>query len=397
MVWPRSRWVAEDLKGNRSMRILVFATHYLPGYKGGGPIKTIKNLLDRADSELTFKLITDDRDLGDSQPYSTVECGAWNQIGKASVFYVKRGVRGCCQVAKIVAQGNHDIVYLNSFFSLRFSFFPLLLAKLLRQRVILGPRGELSEGALSIKPITKSIFIFLYNLLRLYRGVIFQASTGFEAADIRRNFGSKVDVLIAEDIGTQKFTKAYSYRSEGPLRAVFISRISPMKNLLLALEILLKVKMPVSYHIYGPIEDHQYWEQCQKIIGALPAHIEVEYKGELNPECVINTMSEYDVFFMPTKGENYSHVITEALCAALPLVIADTTPWKNLQESRIGWDLSLNDPDAFRTVLDELASMPVDQYEEMRERVLVWAKDKFSQRDAIEANMAMFRDVYEKN
>jgi len=32
----------------------------------------------------------------------------------------------------------------------------------------------------------------------------------------------------------------------------------------------------------------------------------------------------------------------------------------------------------------------------MRENVLAWAKHKFSQQDAIEANIAMFRYSYEK-
>ena len=108
------------------------------------------------------------------------------------------------------------------------------------------------------------------------------------------------------------------------------------------------------------------------------------------------TLSAYDMFFMPTKGENYGHVIAEALCAGLPILIADTTPWRNLQEQGIGWDLPLNDPNAFSTAIDQLALMPAEQHVQMRETVLAWAKNKFSQRDAIDANIAMFRYAYEK-
>lgn len=95
-------------------------------------------------------------------------------------------------------------------------------------------------------------------------------------------------------------------------------------------------------------------------------------------------------FFFPTKGENYGHVIAEALCAGLPIVIADTTPWRNLQSLGIGWDLPLSNPTAFSKALDELALLPSEKYHQLRLNVLAWAKDKFSQRDAVEANRNMF-------
>lgn len=378
------------------MIILTFTGFYLPGYKGGGPIKTIKNLFDLADDEIIFKLITSDRDLGDKKPYASVTCGAWNQVSTASVFYAQPGKTGYAQIAHQLRAKDYDVVYLNSFFSPRFSFFPLLLAKALRQKVVLGPRGEFSEGALPLKPFKKRVFISVFKLLGLHRGTVFQASSDYEANDIRRALGLKVDIFVAEDIGAQEFAEQMPRREEGPLKAVFISRISPKKNLLAALEILMKVQQPLTYDIYGPIEDVDYWRDCEKVIAALPPHIQVQHKGSLNPDDVVKTLENYDVFFFPTKGENYGHVIAEALCSGLPIVIADTTPWRNLQQQGIGWDLPLNNPGAFSVVLDELAAMPPEQHYQMRQDVLIWAKHKFSQRDVIEANIAMFKYALEK-
>ena len=375
----------------KKLRVLSFTGHYIPGYKGGGPIKTIKNLFDQAGKEVSFHLITSDRDLGDTAPYTSVKCSAWNTIGNAEVFYAQPSTIGYRQIAKIIKQKDYDLIYLNSFFSARFSIFPLLVAKLLKQKVILGPRGEFSEGALSLKAQKKHIFIEAYKRLGLYRGIVFQASSDYEAEDIRRVLGSNVDIQIAEDIGSQEFAESLPVRATDTLKAVFVSRISPMKNLLVALEVLQDVQESVVYHIYGPIEDLEYWTQCEAVIAGLPSNIQVIYKGELMPAQVVPTLSAYDLFFMPTKGENYGHVIAEALCAGLPILIADTTPWRNLQEQGIGWDLPLNDPDAFSTTIDQLALMPVDEHQQMRKTVLTWAKNKFSQRDAIEANLAMFK------
>ncbi|WP_198929144.1 glycosyltransferase family 4 protein [Marinobacter sp. X15-166B] len=381
----------------QTVRVLVFTGFYLPGYKGGGPIKTIKNLFDQVGDEITFKLITSDRDLGDTSPYTSVSRGTWNQVGNASVFYAQSGKTGYAQIARQLRVKDYDLVYLNSFFSPRFSFLPLLMAKALRQRVVLGPRGEFSEGALSLKSGKKRVFIRVFKLLGLHRGTVFQASSDFEADDIRRTLGQHVDVQVAENIGAQEYAEQLPSRATGPLKAVFVSRISPKKNLLGALEMLQQVQHPLVYDIYGPVEDEEYWQQCDKVIAGLPPHIQVHHRGSLTPDDVVKYLEKYDVFFFPTKGENYGHVIAEALCAGLPTLIANTTPWRNLQEQGIGWDLPLNSPDSFSAVLDELATMCADEHHQMRQRVLAWAKNKFSQRDAIKANIALFKYAYEKN
>ncbi|WP_237673935.1 glycosyltransferase family 4 protein [Vreelandella profundi] len=381
---------------NQGLSVLVFSAVYFPGFKGGGPVKTIKNLFNQVGKEISFRLVTSDRDLGDKEPYTSVACGQWNDIGNAAVFYAQPGRGGYSQIMRIIKSKNYHIIYLNSFFSPRFSFFPLFLARVLQQRVVLSPRGEFSKGALAIKPSKKKIFIVAYKILQLHRHVIFQASSQFEELDIRRVLGEKVDVRVAENIAAQEFGDAAHERIVGNLRVIFVGRISPMKNLLMALESLRNVHAQMAFDIYGPLEDSNYWLQCQEVIETLPKHIQVSYKGFLDPLDVVKTMSGYDVFYLPTKGENYGHAIVEATCAGLPIIISDTTPWRNLQDCGIGWDLSLSAPEYFGAALDELAAMPSKEYQEMRQRVLSWANEKFSQRNAVEANIALFKYAYEK-
>ncbi|TRY15753.1 glycosyltransferase [Shewanella hanedai] len=378
------------------MIALVFSEYYLPGFKGGGPIKTIKNLFDQTGEVIDFELVTSDRDLNDKSPYTSVICGQWNNVFNIQVFYAQPGIAGFESIINILRRRDFDIVYLNSFFSPKFSILPFLFAKFLGLKVVIGPRGEFSQGALAIKSIKKRLFLFCYKKLRLQRGVVFQASSNFEAEDIRRVLGDSADIYIAEDIGSQEFATNILPQSPSNLKAVFVSRISPKKNLLAALEMLGNVRAPLEYHIFGPVEDESYWLQCKTVIEELPSHIKVKYMGSLKPVEVVSTLSHYDVFFFPTAGENYGHVIAEALCAGLPLLIADTTPWRDLQKYGIGWDLPLSNPDYFSGVLEELALMSPEQHFEMRSTVLEWAKKKFMLSDAIEANLSMFNYVYDK-
>ncbi|WP_296404593.1 glycosyltransferase [Psychrobacter sp.] len=377
-------------------KVLIFSEYYLPGYKGGGPIKTIKNLVENLD-EFFVRIITNDRDLGSEQPFKSIIPGKWNNLSNSQIFYAQPGLKGFIQIIKIVLDRNkYNIIYVNSFFSIKFSLLPTVLGKLLNRQVILGPRGEFSEGALKLKNTKKNIFIKAYKLLGLPRGIVFQASSTYEAQDIRNALGLKAAIVIAEDVGSQDFAKNISIRNDQITKAVFISRISPKKNLSFALESLKRVKSELIYDIYGPIEDLSYWQECQMIIRELPSNITVQYMGELTPNKVVKALSSYDFFFMPTKGENYGHVIAEALCAGLPLVIADTTPWRNLESLGIGWDLPLDNIDAFSEVIDNLIEMSDDHHYKLRQTVLAWAKQKFAQRDAIEANIAMFRYAYNK-
>ena len=91
-------------------KILILIAWYLPGYKAGGPIQTIKNLTDHLGDEYEFYILTGDRDLGDKVPYPGIQYHTWNKIGKARVRYVKPGgftlktVKQCAE--------NKDILYL---------------------------------------------------------------------------------------------------------------------------------------------------------------------------------------------------------------------------------------------------------------------------------------------
>lgn len=378
------------------MKVLLFTDFYLPGFRGGGPIKTIANLVHATANDIGYFLVTSDHDLGDSSPYSTIQPNVWIENGLTAVLYCSTSLGGTIKVIVEVLSNKYDIVYLNSFFSPFFSILPLVLSRLFKKTVILGPRGEFSQGALLLKKKKKAIYLKLFKFLNLQNSLIFQASSAFEAADIRRVLGRHVDVFIAEDISAFEIPNWIPGKDARRLKLVFISRISPKKNLLQALRIVAKVSLPILYEIYGPIEDDEYWGQCQSIISSLPKHVVVQYRGELKPIDVVQTLSQYDLFFFPTKGENYGHVIAEAICAGLPILISDATPWRGLQEKGIGWDISLNQESLFINVIETVAEMSAAEFRQFRESVLGWAREKFLQSESIEANKAMFRYAFEK-
>ena len=77
-------------KNNTKPKILCFISHYLPGFKSGGPVKSISNLIDHLGDKFDFIIITSDRDLNDSQPYPSVKINSWTKIGRTKIFYASR-------------------------------------------------------------------------------------------------------------------------------------------------------------------------------------------------------------------------------------------------------------------------------------------------------------------
>jgi glycosyltransferase involved in cell wall biosynthesis len=293
----------------------------------------------------------------------------------------------------LVSQTGHDVLYLNSFFDPVFTLKLLLLrkAKLIPDRpVILAPRGEFSEGALRLKAWKKRPYVWLAKRLGLVRGVLWQASSAHEVEDIRRVLGhwareimTAVDLAPPVDAAEPQSPKR---KEPGVLRVVFLSRISPKKNLDGALRILAGVRAEVEFDIYGPVEDERYWKECQSLMNGLPRNVVCRYLGPVERSGVHSAMAVHDLFLFPTHGENYGHVILEALLAGTPVLISDLTPWRNLESTGVGWDLPLDDSEAYARCIEECAEMDIAAYAEWRARVRTYGVGKSEDAEAVEAN-----------
>lgn len=369
---------------------------YVPGFMGGGPIRTIANMVDKLGNETQFFLVTADRDLGNASTYPRITPNRWQPVDRAQIYYASPGINWLPRLWAIIRQFEGNALHLNSFFSFRFSILPLLSWRVLKRDkpVIVGPRGEFSQGALNLKAPKKRAFIGLAKALRLYRGVIWHASTEHEAEDIRRVMGDKARIRIAVDIACPPPELTMQARqANAPLRLLFVSRISPKKNLLGAIQMLQQVPCPMVFDVYGPAEDGAYWTSCQEAASQLPAHVQFNYCGALYPAQVPETMARYDLFYLPTLGENFGHVIAEALGCGLPVLIADTTPWRDLAQQKLGWDIPLTQPEQFVAAIESCSRMPAADYDAWRHEIRAWALANIGNDEAVEQNRRLFMNL----
>src|SRR5690625_2646676 len=180
--------------------ILTFVGSYLPGFKSGGPVRTISNLVDHLSDQFHLRIVTSDRDSNDSGPYLGVRVDEWNAVGPAQVFYCSPGNRSLKSLRHLINRTYHDLLYLNSFFNPTFTIKPLVLRRLnlIPQRpLLIAPRGEFSEGALEIRKLKKRCYINLAKLTNVYQDAHWHASTNLERdniIDIFSAVGEKVHI-----------------------------------------------------------------------------------------------------------------------------------------------------------------------------------------------------------
>ena len=104
--------------------------------------------------------------------------------------------------------------------------------------------------------------------------------------------------------------------------------------------------------------------------------------GPIENEGVNDMFCKYDLFFLPTKGENFGHVILESMSSGTPILISNTTPWRNLEKFGVGWDISLKSPDAFTAAIEKAASINQNDFKKLRITVREYA-EKFTNDDSI--------------
>jgi glycosyltransferase involved in cell wall biosynthesis len=305
-------------------------------------VRSILELLHSLPDHVVGTVVTSDRDLGDAVPYDGLS-GRLVPYGRHSILYVNtRQPAHWLRLIALARKRRFDLMYVNSLWSPHFSVLPLLLRQLgllPAPKVLLAPRGELAPAALAIKARKKRLFLTVWRRVLEHAGPTWHATSERDGSDISREFPWATVITSLDSRGHPPITAVLP--AESDVRLVFVSRISPMKNLDFALRALQSTNTKLTLDIYGPVEDGEYWAQCQSLISQLPPDITVNYRGDLKPDQVVATFGRYDGFILPTRGENFGHAILESLSAGCPVLCSDRTMWTPVLDHGGGWALPL--------------------------------------------------------
>lgn len=372
-----------------TQRIGILTAFYEPAYKGGGPIRTLEALVRHMPQHFEPVVLTSDRDLHE-QERLPIKSNSWVHRGRAQVYYASTdSLLAFARGLLALRRSSPSILYINSFFDTKFSIIPLILVRLRWIKgadILLAPRGEFSPGALQLKSLKKLAFIRLSKILRLHRNISWHASTALEVQDIyaifpeARRIVEKNNETLLEPRDSS--SAAGSAHKDGPLRAVFASRLVPIKGLHILLESLKTVSEDVTLDLIGGEEDAHYVAKCREIVESLPGNIRINFLGPLPHDSLLVAIADYDVMLFPTLGENFGHVVAEALSVGLPVFCSNNTPWGPVLSSGGGGVVTPNTPAAWNRQISQLAvSSPTEVLalkNNAREAFRLWIKGRNS-------------------
>ena len=375
-------------------KVLIFIDWFLPGDKAGGPIRSCANLMDHLGNDFDFSVVTRDTDYTVTKSYSGITSDAWNILpdGKR-VYYISANQLNKETISKLLSEEKFDVVYLNGIWSQAFTAWPMKQLKKLKfkGKVIVAARGMLAPSALAIKATKKKLYLYLSKWRNDFSNVIFHASNLQEASDIRKVIGDKNQILIAGNL-PRKISEStqHTSKSTDKLRIISVARIAPEKNTLYAIEVLSKVKVAVESDFYGPIYNEEYWKECKAATEKLPSNVKLNFMGPIPSENILNTLAKYDLFFLPTRGENFGHVILESLQAGTPVLISDQTPWNNLESLKVGWDLPLESQEKFVKIIEGMVNLQIEEFKKLSENAIRFSEDYATSEKLIEENKKLF-------
>jgi len=374
--------------------ILILTDWFFPGYKAGGPIQSCKNFIAAMSDCYNIYVITSDRDMGDGQSYADIQVNQWNNyMDNARVYYATALSLG--QLNALHKQIAPDFVYLNSMFSLRYAIFPLWLAACnkITAQLVLAPRGMLHAGAMHFKTKKKKLFLAIIKATGVQKKIRFHATDKQEAEDIASFFPEVRDIIIATNFPRmQQPDFIPAEKQPGILRCIYVSRIAAKKNILYFLDVLRQIPVEIQFFfdICGEVDDKSYYNQCIALIKTLPPHVRVRFNGPVNNEAVPKLLQQYHLFVLPTLGENFGHAIFEAFLSGRPVLISDQSPWRGLTQKKAGWDIALQDRDAFLQVILKAAAMTANEINEWCRGAWALANEFIKHTEIREQNLKLF-------
>ena len=265
---------------------------------------------------------------------------------------------------------------------------------------VVSPLGQFTRGARKLKARRKKFFVKVGNWTGLFNNVSWHASSPEDADDIRTFIGPhrrgiQPSISIASDLPMLPNTAELTppRKRSGEVRLIFISRIDRKKNLGHALATVSRTVGDVTLDIFGPVEDHSYWQSCLRHIEVMPKHVNVVYRGSLTYAAVIPALSQYHFLLLPTLGENFGHIILESLSAGCPVILSNLTIWRDLERKGVGWDLPLTDAGAWDRVLQQCLAMDQAQYDSFSQRARKFAIEWALNPDLLKQSVDLYRSI----
>ena len=160
---------------------------------------------------------------------------------------------------------------MGSFFNPIFSLFTIITRIFSDKLIIIAPKGEFFNGALSQKYLKKFLVLKLFKLFEMFLSIKWHVTSKSEEIELKKLFNSyEKNTVISSNISVLNVSNfKQKLKFSGQLNVLICGRLSPVKNILMSLDCVFELKENINVEIWGVIDDFNYWRKCQKKINPI--------------------------------------------------------------------------------------------------------------------------------
>lgn len=262
------------------------------------------------------------------------------------------------QVTKRIRHSDRLFVLGSHQFLFTAGSFCLLIAKIAGKPCYFRSFGYLDGYYKKLSPISQFLFrIVMRNLDGLF------VETKLVHAELVDLIGSNVYWVPGYRKMPASLNGDHQSREKDldKLQLAFLGHVREEKGVFVLLESLRKPPInsngSVQCDIYGLV----FQSIEEKFADEMKRTPNAAYKGVINPEQAVPTLSKYDVLVFPThyQGEGHPGVIMEAMMAGIAVITTDHRSIPELIQDRVnGLLIPVNDPDELARAIHQLESNP---------------------------------------
>lgn len=255
-----------------------------------------------------------------------------------------------------------------------------------KKRYVMMPHGFLEPERLKISKWKKRIVGAVCDrpLLNAANGIV--ATSEQEAVGIRKyGIGRPAHIMpIGIDL------EPYKVSLNQGKTLLYFSRITPIKGLDMLAEVWGRIdRKGWKLLIVGP-DDRGYTEEAKTLFAARCPTGSYEFRPPVFGEEKYKLLSSVDAFVLPTRSENWSIAVAEAMASGLPVVCTKGAPWECLNAVKAGWwvDVSV---DGVERGIREMIELDDEERLEMGRNGRRWVEKNLSWQSIAQDMISFYR------
>lgn len=244
---------------------------------------------------------------------------------------------------------NSDVVYIQYLYHYTV-LFSLFYSFLLGKKIVICPRGSLSEYTIKNK---KSIWkkLWLFFLVKPFsKRILWQASSYLEKKDILNYFPNVNVQIVSDGIDFDSFQNQNRIENKEILKKYLDKNFSEVSEILFSMGRLHDIKrFDILIHAFSTYVkknnnsklliaggDDGSKIKLQKLIHKLGLYNSVFLIGLINFDQKKELLTNCSVFSLCSEFESFGIVVAEALACGTPVIVSDKTHWKDVEKNKCG-------------------------------------------------------------